>query len=257
MEALTGKVERPMATRPTTLLAVFLIACASGCASFQDRKLTRHGVHELASGGALAVDYDLAATLDYNGGGKGPVDASSYKDRLDALVNRSGVFGRFSQGNGAPVHLSFRFDDESGDGGTAILCGLTLFLFPAILHEGWTMTVDVRREGQLLKTYRYQDSCTTYMELFMIFVMPFEWIMTAYTETCENMVVSFLYDLQQDRLLEGQAPGAAPSAGEPARAADAPPPPPPPTPTGTCSYCGQAVPPGATECPHCGATLKR
>jgi len=125
----------------------------------------------------------------------------------------------------------------------------------------------VKRNGQLIKTYHYEDSTTTFMEIFMIFVMPFKWIITANTHTIENLVVTFLYDLEQDKVLEGAGP-APPGAPPPPLA---PPPPGPGTPDSpgpspppvaqparpaTCAYCGQALPAGARECPGCGSPVK-
>ncbi|HXZ84783.1 MAG TPA: hypothetical protein VEI82_04760 [Myxococcota bacterium] len=60
--------------------------------------------------------------------------------------------------------------------GMAIACGVTLFLFPAKATDHLTLRTDFKNaKGEVLATIEKSESVNTWIELFLVVVMPFHW----------------------------------------------------------------------------------
>jgi hypothetical protein len=202
----------------TTLRSVTLvlpIALLVGCASFAGHRVPDLPYGQLKpSADKPAIDYDITTQF------RGEPHAgfrNKIQERVNAVFSRSEMFSSMQAGIGsAPYHLSIVYNNE-GDlwlaAITGFFSGLTFTVLPGYSKDTLLFTIDVKRGDQVLKQYRYQDSMTTWIQLFMVFVMANHWPMTVAEETVDNILRNFLHDLDRDGILQG-TPLPAPAKSE-------------------------------------------
>lgn len=76
---------------------------------------------------------------------------------------------------------------------TGILCGLTLFIVPAIAVDHYQMTVVIKEEGKEPITREYNGSITTYSQIFFIM-----WGVFIYPLKIDHMLDHLMNDLAED-----------------------------------------------------------
>lgn len=195
-------------------LAGLVVFCASGCMSLAGDRLPKRSYAEIVpKRGRVAIDYGVS--VQYNGNEIPPEQKVRYKEGLDKVANTAACFSSFREGTGSPWHLDLTFNNTGGDNGTAILCGLTLFVFPAIVTEEYNFTAVLSHKGQHVKTYAYVDSMTTFMEILLIFVSPFMNPISVGQEVNENIVRNFFYELANDNLLSDDDDKVPPASSRP------------------------------------------
>ena len=96
--------------------------------------------------------------------------------------------------------LSFKFEvNNVGQANlTAILAGFTFLILPAYAKDEYKMKVTVYNSGEAGKVYKYEQSVTTWMQLFLIPASPFWGIRDAVDEAFDDMVKKFAEDYQKD-----------------------------------------------------------
>ncbi|MEZ0229586.1 MAG: hypothetical protein ACAI25_13235 [Planctomycetota bacterium] len=204
-------------------MVALVVLFASGCVSYTADKLPKRTYGEVVAKRRVAVDYDLNVTWHHN---PSPNEQwiEKAREQFEKVTRQAQSFTSIRQGRGSPWHLSVTFDNSGGDDGTAVLCGLTLFLFPAFAREDFTLSVDLFHNGQLVKSYSYNDGMTTVIEIFLIFVSPFFSPIGMGEAVADNMVLNFLYDLSKDDLLTDDGP-RKPSSSTPTPPPEETPPP--------------------------------
>jgi hypothetical protein len=110
--------------------------------------------------------------------------AKAYKD--------SGLFSNVTIGAAetdlkAEIHI---LDRGEASMGMAFLSGLTLTLVPVNARDEIVVTTTLKgKEGQEVGTYNKKETVSTWIQLFLIFIMPFNWPNTVAAE--------MLYDLNR------------------------------------------------------------
>ena len=123
----------------------------------------------------------------------------------DLALGQASAFESFRPGVGsAPYHLKFTMNNH-GSIPLAILsgaiCGATLTLVPAYARDYYTLTIEIRRDDVLLKTYVYDDYKATWICFFLLPIQP--WVKSStesVAQTFDNMVLSFVQDVKRDGL---------------------------------------------------------
>jgi hypothetical protein len=192
-------------SRVWAALGAFVLLQASGCVSYSHDRLPKRTYGEVVAKKRVAIDYDLNVTWHNNA-----VQNANWADRsrelFERVANQAQCFSSVRQGRGSPWHLNMTFDNSGGDDGTAILCGLTLLVFPAFAREEFTLSVDVLHNGQVVKSYAYHDGMTTVIEVLLIFLTPFFSPIGLGEAVAENMVLNFLHELVRDDILTDDGP---------------------------------------------------
>ena len=159
-----------------------LVFAASGCASFRGGELAETTPWPpVASPTKKSVSLVLAGgTVSVNGN---PTDASpmmlqQWREKVEKTYADSSLFSAVLPESApadvrAEVHVS---DIGEGSMGLAFLCGFTMFIIPATAIDHFTMKTDFKNaNGDVLATIEKSDSSRLWMQLFLVFVMPFNW----------------------------------------------------------------------------------
>ncbi|MBX3306208.1 MAG: hypothetical protein KF751_09130 [Nitrospira sp.] len=115
-----------------------------------------------------------------------------WQEAVEKAYKDSGLFSNVTIGAAetdlkAEIHILDRGEVSKG---MAFLSGLTLTLVPANARDEMVVTTALRgKEGQELGTYNEKETMSTWIQFFLIFIMPFNWPNTVGTE--------MLYDLNR------------------------------------------------------------
>ena len=116
----------------------------------------------------------------------------------------------------ADYHLTLQIrDDGSPNVGLAILSGFTFLVFPAWASDDYDIVATLQaRTGQVVGTYHLQQSQTMFMELLMIFGMPFASPVSV-SERLWNQVFEDVFTFCDEQVrLRGAAPPPGPPTAE-------------------------------------------
>lgn len=187
-----------------TLISLFLVFLIS-CASFPGKDLPRYTYDQIKTGERKpSIDYEVKL---YSLGKENAGAVGSFQVEIEKVFEESEVFQRFSAGIGSErYHLKMVLENEGNVGvalTTGFLCGLTLTLLPAYARDDFILTVDVHEGERLLKQYQYEHHVNSWIQLFLIFLSPFYWPGTVVKEAIDDMLLNFLYDLENDEVLSG------------------------------------------------------
>lgn len=128
--------------------------------------------------------------------------SQSWQDAAAKAYKDSGLFSDVKTGAAetdlrAEVHVIAR---EETNMGMAFLSGLTLTMFPSRSESEFVIKTTLKnREGQNLGTFLKSDKSSTWIQFFLIFVMPFNWPDTVETD--------MLYDLNRATISEAHGAG--------------------------------------------------
>ncbi len=200
-----------MAARHTWLRKALLVVASlalAGCAGFPGNKLAKQGYGSLASAQPkVVVDYDVT----FIGPGGSQMYSANYMlaEQVKMVFEKSKVFASHNlNGKGAPVHLKVKLEDKGNlaDATLAgIVSGLTLTIVPTCATDEYELNIEVASADKLIKRYTYNDSMTTWIQLFLIFAFPSHNPGTISREIIENMLLNFLHDVQADGVLNQPA----------------------------------------------------
>jgi len=182
-------------------LAVVFIA--TGCASFPGKQLPTYTNNQLP-----IPAKKISATYDVKAFGIHGEDCKVSADRIDGKIQKilvpSPIFSDLRSGSGqSDYHYSFLFRN---DGIPPIpvaflngfICGFTFGLVPAFARDIFVITVDVKQDGRVLKTYTYQDHMDSWIQIGLIVLTPFYFPITVSDEIIDNMIMNFAYDFSSD-----------------------------------------------------------
>lgn len=182
------------------LAAVFMVA---GCASFPGKELPTYANNQL-----FIPAKKISATYDVQAKGVFGENNKMAADRIDGKIQKvlaSGpIFSDLRSGSKqGEYHYSFLFRNEGIPPMpvaflNGFVCGFTFGLFPAFARDIFIMTVDVKQDGRVLKTYTYQDHMDSWIQIGLIFLTPLYFPTTVSDEVIDNMMMNFAYDFSHD-----------------------------------------------------------
>lgn len=184
----------------TALVTIFVL---TGCASFHGSQLPERKETDIVSSASkIDVGFDVKwyffDTLI-------PKAKELYSNTFQEVLEDSGMFSQVARGAEKPIFFDVTMKNTGNlTSGMimAVFCGLTFTILPAYARDEFTLTVTVKRDGKTLKEYQYEDYMSTWIEFFMLLVMPFnDGPEKVANDLHKNMILNFLYDLQNDRIL--------------------------------------------------------
>jgi hypothetical protein len=153
-----------------------------------------------------AIDYDIDIGAGLQSGSSPMADIVYCNSRIEKTIIESGVFEKIYQGVGnEKYHMSIKLESQISLGAinfiNVLLHGLTLMVVPYYTPVNYVLTVDVSKEGNIIKTYKYEDGYSRLVQLFLMFYPDFRSYNEMQAEVMNNMARNFLFDLQKDEIL--------------------------------------------------------
>jgi hypothetical protein len=186
-------------------LALLLCSLVTGCASFPGRELKYNYNLIVPREPKPSIDYDESFYL-YTERTDRYFRAKMFHEEVEKVFTNSKVFSKFTPGTGnEPFHLSLAFfltgEIKASDALTPLLSGITLTVIPG--HSSWDyiLRVDVKKGDQVLKQYRYENTVSIWIQLFLIVLTPTHFPLSVERAIMDDMLLNFLYDLEKDKLL--------------------------------------------------------
>ena len=78
------------------------------------------------------------------------------------------------------------------------ISGFTFLVIPAYERDIFIMTVVVKKGDYVLKTYNYKDHTDTWIQVVLLFLMPFNFPPMVYDSVMDNMIRNFAHDFSSD-----------------------------------------------------------
>jgi hypothetical protein len=186
-------------------LALGMCFCciAVGCASFPGKELPKYTYEQIVPHAPKpSIDYD-AKFLTF--GNANAQAVKTFQEEVDKVFTKSSFFNKFGAGIGSEkYHFSMVLKNE-GNMGLAVvsgfISGFTMTIIPGYARDEYTLTVDVTKEGKLLKQYQYKHYMDTIIQLFMIFLTPTHSPAEVGRKVMDDMLLNFLHDLEKDQIL--------------------------------------------------------
>ena len=181
-----------------SLSAVFI---ASGCASFAGRELPTYSNEQV-----LTPPKKIIASFNVKAYGPhgNAIDASKLDKEIQKVLSASPLFAELKSGSGqGDYHCSFVFRNEGRPPEpiafvNGFISGFTLGIIPAYARDIYIMTIDVKQNDHVLKTYTYQDHIDSWIQLFLVFLTPFNWPPSVSNSVFDNMIMNFAHDFSND-----------------------------------------------------------
>lgn len=175
------------------------------CASFPGTELTKYTYKEIdAHEPKPSIDYDFRINrIDE------PMNSVFLKE-ITTVFNQANTFSKISASIGKEkYHLSFSLLVQRENMNfvllKALLSGITLFIYPVNTKQNCILFVDVKKDGQLIKKYQYKNYFTVRAQLMQVFLIfynsKYYFRETALREASDDMLLNFLHDLEQDKIL--------------------------------------------------------
>jgi hypothetical protein len=173
----------------------------SGCASFPGKDLPNYTYDDLAP----APEEKMCTVFPENSTGR----IREFIDTSIVMFEKSGYFLK------APEHctptgdekhnvmkVDFRNDIKAANLVGALIsgfvCGATLTIVPGFARDELVMTIQLKRNDNLVKEYIYREHMDTWIHLFMLFKMADHMPHSAAREIYDRMIMNFLYDYSRD-----------------------------------------------------------
>jgi hypothetical protein len=197
-------------TLPTSLLShlfrfglLLIVLCfwVSGCASFPGRDLPKYTYADLAPASEKKTCLVFPENSDKR--------TQEFIDAAIAMFEKSGYFLKAPERctpNGDEkqnlMKVDFRSDLKAvnliGAVISGFVCGATLTIVPAYARDEFVMTVQFRRNDQLVKEYVYREHMNSWIHLSMLFMMSGHSQHATIHEIYDRMVMNFLYEYSRD-----------------------------------------------------------
>jgi hypothetical protein len=187
--------------------AVFALLWFSACASYRGGELSERRLEDLERDGRLpAVTYSVseAGSVQFLTGVQNLPAPSIVFSRVEPLFRRLFVEAKRQEAPG-PVHLDMYFRSAPHNPSVTVGLGLcfivTLGLFPAYAQDDLYLEVRLRRNGEAVRQYVYEESVHTWMHWFLL-----PWSFTKDPETVtgraiDQLLLNLVFDLRREREL--------------------------------------------------------
>jgi hypothetical protein len=175
----------------------------SGCASFPGKDLPSYSYADLAP----APDEKMCLKVAIQGT---PTDDDrEVIETTIVMLEKSGFFlkapehclhhGEKSEND---IQWAFRNDSPAANRVGAFISGFisgfTFTIIPAFAREELLLSVQLRKNDQLVKEYAYREHVDTWLHLSMLFMMFDHQPRVAVREVYNRMIMNFLYDYSLD-----------------------------------------------------------
>jgi hypothetical protein len=182
------------------LLPLFAVLMASGCVSFAGLELPIYTNEQLsAPEKKISASYDVMVFHGTN-----PRDATVASKRIERVLSASPLFVELKSGTEqGDYHYSFVLrsavmPSEFIAAMNGFISGFTFLVIPAYERNIFIMTVVVKKGDYVLKTYNYRDHTDTWMQLILLFLMPFNFPPMVNDSVLDNMIMNFAHDFSSD-----------------------------------------------------------
>jgi hypothetical protein len=182
------------------LLAPFAVFMASGCVRFAGMELPIYTNEQLsAPEKRISASYDV---MQFHG--TYPQDATAASQRIERVLSASPLFVELKTGSGqADYHYSFVLrsavmPSEFIASLNGFISGFTFLVIPAYERDIFIMTVVVKKGDYVLKTYNYKDHTDSWIQVFLLLLMPFNFPPMVYDSVMDNIIMNFAHDFSSD-----------------------------------------------------------
>ncbi len=185
----------------------------SGCAAFPGLTLPQYTYDQLTPPQKKpSVDYD-AKTFKDSSGPLVRVDVEGlFHEEINKVFAQSNLFSKYNAGTvGGEYHFSFDFETNPyiPEGASRLFNAIDTLtwmfscgIIPMFGKQNLTLTVNVKKGDQVIKQYVYKDYVDMWCEDLLFVMMPIYSPTKAVRETMDEMLLVFLHDLEEDKLLE-------------------------------------------------------
>lgn len=185
-----------------SIVCAGMLFLVSGCVSF------RGGLDDLPKAPTTTAANASAAPLSYDlhwltNGNPNPIAQEQMRPRVEGELRDASLFGNITRGGGGPYHLDVTIENSGNVAVAALtgaLSGLTLTVLPGYAHDEYTLTATLTKGEAKVKSYRYTAGVTTWIELFLVFGMPFK-ESEVVEKTVENLTRHLTADLAADHVV--------------------------------------------------------
>jgi hypothetical protein len=195
-----GKMNLSNRIRQIILLGPFAVFMASGCVSFAGLELPIYTNEQLAAPGEkISVSYDVMVFQGTN-----PRDATAAAQRIERVLSASPLFVELKTGTGqGDYHYSFVLRSAVMPSEfivfmNGVFTAATFYVIPFYARDIFIMTVVVKKDDYVLKTYNYKDHTDSWVQLILLFLMPFNFPPMVYDSVMDNMIMNFAHDFSSD-----------------------------------------------------------
>ncbi len=185
------------------MVCILAVCILAGCASFPGKQLPTYTYGQLTSlPKKITATYDIKAFSIY--GVEDHTSATRLDFKVQKVLSSSPIFSDIKPGAGqSDYHYSFIFRNDGMPPLpvaflNGVISGLTLCMIPAYARDIFIITVEVKQDDRVLKTYTYQDQMDTWIQLFLVALTPFYFPANISDAVIENIVMNFLYDFTKD-----------------------------------------------------------
>lgn len=187
------------------LLVSLVWSVVSGCAAFRGGETQPPSTWPLSKGlGKQSISLLISGEAIVNGQKADVHQAATtaWEKAAEKAYKDSGLFSDVKMGAAdtdlrAEIHVIDRGEASTG---LAFLSGFTMTLIPAKGEEEYVIkTILKNKQGQQLGTFERKEPMTFWIQLFLIFVMPFHWPNTVVTD--------ILYDLNRATVIQAHDTG--------------------------------------------------
>ncbi|PKN38836.1 MAG: hypothetical protein CVU62_01135 [Deltaproteobacteria bacterium HGW-Deltaproteobacteria-2] len=191
--------------RLNRIIMLFLATAffATGCASFPGKQLPTYTNNQLpVPAKKIIATYDVKALGIYGADSK--MSAARIDGKIQKILAPSPIFSDLRSGSGqSEYHYSFLFRNNGIPPIpvaflNGFICGFTFGLVPAFARDIYIITVDVKQDGRVLKTYTYQDHMDSWIQIGLLVLTPFYFPITVSDEVIDNMIMNFAFDFSND-----------------------------------------------------------
>jgi hypothetical protein len=186
-------------------MTVIYLATVTGCAMVSHDRLPKYSYSQIEKHEKkISIDYDYSFDTSNM--------ASVFRDTnfgsiMENSLNESGVFEKVYKGTGnekyhMSIMLGYYGRNKAMEFLNIELSALSLMVIPHHSKHNFVMTVDVSKDGDVIKTYKYDDGYSIWVQLFLMFYPDFRGHKEMQEEVMNNIVRNFLYDLQKDAILQ-------------------------------------------------------
>jgi len=182
----------------------------TGCAIVSHDKLPKYSYSQIELiQNKVSIDYDYTDDLPclaiYNSWNYSPY-VVNFNVIMESVFYESNLFDKIYQGvDNERFHFSIKSEGYKRNPlitfTHCLISSCSLMVIPFYQSIDYVMTVDVMKEGNLIKTYKYDDGYSVWHQFFMIFWPDIRSQKDIQTEIMSNIVRNFLNDLQKDKIL--------------------------------------------------------
>ena len=166
---------------------------AAGCASFRGGELAQTKPWppaEPAAKKSLSLAVTGSTLMNEKPGDATPLMLTKWRESTEQAYKESNQFSTvLPETAAADIRAEVKIVDSGNPNvGLAFISGLTMTLIPAKATDNFAVHTDFKNaQGDVLASIERRDHVDTWIQLFMVFVMPFNWPNSVITSTVTDL----------------------------------------------------------------------